>query len=291
MAAEQAKQKVLIIENDVELGRLLMVILDSEGFQAEWLCESPELVAQVRQYLPDVLVIDLCPGERCYIALDRLRTDPVTARVPVVVTTTLASTAASSLASYNVRAFFIQPFDLDDFLAAVRSALGRPPLHAQVPPPGEPDKLPARAELILAEHSREAIFRFAQRLRQQSPWRERQDLRLHELLDDVPVLVEAAAVALRYGTDAFFSQHPEAAERVRAHARLRRDQAFSLSSLIREYSILRDELLSVLWRHLPGQVASDEVEAVTRALNSTLDRIIEITVPAFTSEGEQEAAG
>ncbi len=141
----------------------------------------------------------------------------------------------------------------------------------------------SQAAQIVARHSRDALFRWVQRLRQEPPWQNRQDLALSEVFDNVSVLVEALNVALQYrDAEQIFSRVPDSVHRVQEHATLRKRQGFSLEEVMHEYSLLRDELLTMLERHLPEATSTAELFNVVRLLNRTVDRITEITVPAYT---------
>jgi CheY-like chemotaxis protein len=285
MTSEKTAKRILIIERDAELARLLETILLESGYDARWMLRSPAVLQQVHEHNPDLLVIHLSEIEKgeCQL-LDKLRTDPITVRIPVMITTGSDQLAQESLASYNVRSFLTNPFDLDVFLERVGQALDRPPLHASILPKPHTG-LVALAERILAERSRDALFRWVQRLRAQAPWRDRTDLKLYEILDSIPVLVEAFDAALHYGSaEEFFRIQSTAVERVREHSRLRREQGFTLMETIHEYALLRSELLRQLWRHLPEQLDREDVLAVTEALNDAVDRVVELTVPAYLGE-------
>jgi CheY-like chemotaxis protein len=247
-------------------------------------------VEDVARLQPDLVILDLYPlADNPYWILDELRANPATQAVPVLAASTMETLAEKALASYNVRVTLEKPFGLEDFLAKVREALNQPPLHADVPKRVEtaPLDLVEQAAGVVARYSRGTLFRWVQRLRQEPPWKDRQDLDLGKVLNDVPVLVEALSIALQYrSADEMLSHQPEIAERVRRHAELRKRQGFSLSGLIREYDLLRDELLAMLELHLPTEIHAADLFTVVRLVNGTLDRIMEITIPAYASAPE-----
>jgi CheY-like chemotaxis protein len=280
----KAPKRVLIVEHDEDIAYLIGSILTQAGYETQSLVGPEDVVGAVRTLLPDVAVVDLLPDDEAFRILDTMRADPDTATIPVLAMTTSERLAEAAVASYNVRATLAKPFDLDELLAKVDEVLGKPPFQvaAAPAPAGEPRDLLEQGERILAVRSREALFRWVQRLRAQPPWSERKDLGMGKVLDSVPVLVEAVVAAMRYGNpQEFFARHPDADERVGEHARVRRQQGFGLEDLIREYAILRDELLGTLWSHLPEQVARREAQALAQVFNATLDKIIETTALAY----------
>src|SRR5690606_31023073 len=110
-----------------ELGRLYRISLEEEGLEVDLVIDPGDVVSVVRERQPSLLVLDLLPpDEQSYELLDRLRADDIARGVPVITLTTQSRLAETSLASYNVRASFAKPFELDDFVEAVRR-------EAQVP--------------------------------------------------------------------------------------------------------------------------------------------------------------
>lgn len=279
-------QSILIVEADRELGELYSLVLRDEGYRTEQIAASPEAIDVTREKRPDLVILDIpVVGSHQYDLLDALRADEAARRVPVLVITTSPSAAEASIASYNVRGAITKPFDLEELLVKTRDALKQPTIHAEVPSDVQPHGLLARAEKILAGHSRDALFRWVQRLRQESPWREKDDLRLSDVLDSVPVLVEALAGAMQYGDPGtFFTHHPSANDRVRNHAAVRRGQGISLGALVREYGILRDELWQMFWQYLPEHISKDDGAQLQKAVDGTLDHIVQVTIPAYLED-------
>lgn len=292
----EERKRVLVLEHDPSIADLLKSLLETEGYQVDimLLAGPPDpFVERVRATKPDLVMVDILPTnpEEGYRLLDVLRSDPIAQRVSVVAVTTAGPLSEEAIASYNVRASVVKPFDLDELLAKLREAAGLPPLHAEVLPTAKPP-LPIleQAKEILDCYSREALLRWVQRLRREEPWRGRGDLGLGMVLDRTPVLVEAVSAALQYGNpDEFFGQHPDAVERVTGHARDRRAQGIPLASLIREYTLLRDEIWLAITSHLPGPVQPSDLYSLQQAISGTMDRIVERTVPAY-GEAEGRAA-
>lgn len=286
MAGGSDRGRVLVIEHDEDIAELEVSALETEGYDAQRLPATPGVAEEVAREHPALVILDIHPVEEDpYRILDDLRANPATQAVPVLAVSTMEPVVQSALASYNVRITLEKPFGLEEFQRKVQEALGQPPLHAEIPPPtvAPPGDLVSQAAQIVARHSRDALFRWVQRLRQEPPWQNRQDLALSEVFDNVSVLVEALNVALQYrDAEQIFSRVPDSVHRVQEHATLRKRQGFSLEEVMHEYSLLRDELLTMLERHLPEATSTAELFNVVRLLNRTVDRITEITVPAYT---------
>lgn len=294
--AEGAK-RILVLEHDRDSAVMMEMSFQGEGYKADSLLLSEDVghfVEEVRRRTPDLVTVDISPTnpEQGYQLLDALRADPVAQRVPVLAVTTDEPLSEAAIASYNVKATLTKSYEMDRLLEKVREAVGFPPLHARVPLAVRPP-MPVleQAKEILDRYSREALLRWVERLRQESPWKGRGDLGLGEILGHIPVLVEAVSVALEYGDpEEFFQRHPDAAERVYTHAADRRAKGIPLASLLREYSLLRDEIWAAIGRHFSGPVQPSDLYPLQQAISGTLDRITETTVPAYLGAEEKRAA-
>jgi DNA-binding response OmpR family regulator len=282
MAGEQGKPRVLVIENDRDLADLLEIVLRQDGYVAEAHTVDAENTGPFCALRPNLVIVDLpnkLPEEGSPL-LDALRLDSICRGVPVLAMAGQDAVADAAYANYNVAATLTKPFDIEDLIAKIDEALGRPPLHANVQPAARPQGILAEAEAIVARYSRSAIFRWVRRLQTTEPWAGKRELRLPDLLDGVPVLVEAVVLALHYGdVDEVFEHHPEVTDRAVHHAWLRHNQGIDLRSLIREYSLLREELWRTLSDHVGHALEPEDALTLTTLINGVLDRILQVAVP------------
>lgn len=275
----------LVLDHSADLGALFARILEDAEFPAVAVSGEDDLIAEVRRLSPQLVVLDLVPsGDRTFQLLDALRADDEGRVVPVVVITTSPQVAAEALASYNVSASLVKPFDLDSFIEAARVAVGKATMHAGLPaetPGGFMDQI----ERILSEQARGIIFGWVQRLERESPWGDRADLDLAALIDHAPLVIETLDVRLHYESPHdFFERHPEALVRARAHAQLRQRQGVPYSSALREYGLLRAEIWRTLRERVSGALPVQEFFQVERAINGTLDVIISATAAELAGE-------
>lgn len=119
--------KVMIVENDEPLNVLLRRDLEGEGYLVETVERGEEVAARLRQYVPDVLVLDwtvpaVSGTEFCH----RLRTHPRTERLPIMV---LASSCEKfgcvEALSVGADDCLMKPFFPPEFVARVRALLRR----------------------------------------------------------------------------------------------------------------------------------------------------------------------
>ena len=289
---------VLVVEHSEEVGELLRVVLGDEGYHVSVVVRSDDVIAAAVEFRPDVVLVDLVPPgegqseERVYGDVDRLRGDPFTTALPVVALTTSPRIAETAKASFNVVGALVKPFDLDQVLDSVREALQAPIVGDRRLAEHQPVGALAAAERVVARHSRAALFRWVQRLKQEPPWESREDLGLAGLLDDAPAVIQVLHARLRdaeVSVAEYFRAVPEALERTRAHARTRLGQSIPIDAVAREYAMLREELWTLLERHLPADLATRDTLAVARAIDDTLDAVIQETIRVYQRASETES--
>jgi len=288
--AEESAKRILVLEPDPDIASLLEMLLQEEGYQVDLMPPSKDpgpVVEGVRDRKPDLVIVDISPldPETGYRLLDALRSDPVAQQFPVLASAESDQVAEASLASHNVKDAVTKPYNLDVLMDRVRKAIGLPPLTARIPTTGVGSlRALEQAKEILDRYSREVLLHWVEGLRKEEPWRDRTDLHLADVLDHAPVMIEAVSAALAYGDpDQFFKAHPDARERVLEHACTRCGQRIPLESLVREYTILRDEIWATLSRHLPEPIQPSDLYPLAKTVAGTLDRIVEKTIPAYVN--------
>jgi len=85
---QQLKRKVLLVDDEDQLRRVMKDLLEREGYIVAEARDGVQALDQVDQFGPDVIVLDLnLPGLDGYGVLSHLRSRPATQDVPVVVLT------------------------------------------------------------------------------------------------------------------------------------------------------------------------------------------------------------
>jgi CheY-like chemotaxis protein len=120
-----ARPHILATEDDPILRDLLTIMREEEGDRLT--CSSAQSVAEVAAVAPDLLLLDGRGqgADSGWAFLERLKADPLTAAIPVLVLTALGREAdahAARLAELDT-ILIHKPFDLDDLLAQVRHRL------------------------------------------------------------------------------------------------------------------------------------------------------------------------
>jgi CheY-like chemotaxis protein len=122
-----ASPKILVVDATVELLTLYRELLGDEGFRFEGWLAPPADLSEVQRSSADMIVLDLrlVPPKSGWDFLERLKNDPSTSSIPVLVTT-VDSNQIDALRDQLVRwdcATLLKPFDVEDLLSAIRNCI------------------------------------------------------------------------------------------------------------------------------------------------------------------------
>lgn len=134
---------------------------------------------------------------------------------------------------------------------------------------------------LLARYHSETLVHWVWLLEQHQtaqPWPR---LRLSDVRAEPPALLDAVAGALRSGSArAFLAENPAAAIRLRRQLSLRLIQGTPLTAVLNEQALLRDELWALFARHLTARCRPSDLLALARALDGTLQCVLELAILA-----------
>jgi CheY-like chemotaxis protein len=84
-------RRILVVEDNEANQLLASSILEREGYQVDLAASSEEAHARLGDGHPDLILMDIqLPGEDGLSLTQRLKSDPATARIPIVALTALA---------------------------------------------------------------------------------------------------------------------------------------------------------------------------------------------------------
>jgi PAS domain S-box-containing protein len=117
---------VLVVDDDPTIRRLFTHYLSEAGYRTDATGNGPGVVDTVKAVRPAAICLDIrLPGLEDWEVLRRLKEDPATAFIPVVVTTILDD--ARRAFALGATHFLVKPIRREDLLDAVAKAMGAAP--------------------------------------------------------------------------------------------------------------------------------------------------------------------
>ena len=119
--------RVLVVDDDPQVLRLMRVNLELEGYDVISAPDGEEALEVVVAERPDVVVCDvMMPGVDGLTVLRNLRSNPRTSKIPFVVVSAKAQRADVQAAlDMGADKYITKPFDPQDLLDAVESLIPR----------------------------------------------------------------------------------------------------------------------------------------------------------------------
>lgn len=132
---EQPDQvRILIVEDDQELGTLLKEEVRDQGMQARWTGSAEEAIGLMEEWLPDMVITDLrLPGMDGLELLRRTQRD-FAESLPDFLVITAFGTISRAVETLKTGAedFLTKPLDLDHFMLAVKRILRNRKMRIQI---------------------------------------------------------------------------------------------------------------------------------------------------------------
>ncbi|MBI4846602.1 MAG: response regulator [Candidatus Omnitrophica bacterium] len=121
------KIKLLIVDDEKDYLVLTELNLKNTGkYEVRTLSESKDTIFQAREFMPDVILLDLVMPElhgfdACYL----LKQDPVTAKIPVIIVSALHKDSDKRKAfELGAAEFLYKPVPLDEFILKINQVMG-----------------------------------------------------------------------------------------------------------------------------------------------------------------------
>ncbi len=121
-----SKPKILVIEDDPNIITLLRINFEIRGFDVYGCIKSTEALADSLLELPDVVILDLLmPEETGWQVLEKLKANPVTRDIPVIICSVVAGVKdRERAAEMGAAAYITKPFELRELAEAVERVTG-----------------------------------------------------------------------------------------------------------------------------------------------------------------------
>lgn len=133
MAAE-TKQKIMVVDDDPDIRRLVETVLQREGFIVDSASNAAEFFRKVNTFKPDLIILDLqLPDDDGFGIIKKLRANPATVHYPIVMLT-VQSVDSYKIAGLEIGAddYIVKPFNQGEFVARLRAVLRRTKPKEQV---------------------------------------------------------------------------------------------------------------------------------------------------------------
>lgn len=156
------KQKILLVDDDVSLLKLLSIRLKSSGYEIQTAEDAHHALSRLAVFQPDLVITDLRMGEMDGLALfDRIHQQYPS--LPVILLTAHGTIAGAVDATRKgIFSYLTKPFDSKQLLKEIKQALQQ--AHSFNNQQEEPGDLSWRADLITQSQAMEELLKQAWRL-------------------------------------------------------------------------------------------------------------------------------
>ncbi len=118
---------IFCVEDDAGIRDLMIYTLTASGFEAEGFADAPEFFAAMRTARPELVMLDIMlPGEDGISVLKKLRADPATADLPVIMATAKGNEYDKVIGlDLGADDYLAKPFGMMEMVSRVRAVLRR----------------------------------------------------------------------------------------------------------------------------------------------------------------------
>src|SRR3972149_6100057 len=126
---------ILVIDDDQEVLQLLIIMLEHEGYQVSVAANGVQGLKIARNQRPDLVLLDLMlPGIDGFEVCSRLRKEPATATVPVLIVSAKSQqTDRAAGTKVGANGYLTKPYQRKELIAQVRMFLDRSQAAAVAP--------------------------------------------------------------------------------------------------------------------------------------------------------------
>ena len=118
---------VLIIEDEKLIIVSTQMVLEAAGFRVESATNGEEGIRKSKELSPDLILLDIMmPGIDGWETLTRLKRDPATAKIPVIIFTAREHARGHQKSSeMGAAGYFRKPFEPDELIELVEKHVGQ----------------------------------------------------------------------------------------------------------------------------------------------------------------------
>ncbi len=118
-------KKILAVDDETDVLLVIKTALQSEGFEVSSATNGQEALDKIPSEKPDLVILDvMMPGMTGFEVLDKMKSDPDMAGIPVIMLTGLSERSKIKQALESGTDYYIvKPFDFHDLMSKVNDAL------------------------------------------------------------------------------------------------------------------------------------------------------------------------
>ena len=119
------KKRVLIVDDDADLVKMLKIRIEAEGYEFMNASDGEDMLKVLNMKKPDVILLDIMlPSMDGYSALREMRKNEKYADIPVIILSAKEKKKMDDLFILEKIAFFIEkPFDNKDLMNKINAAI------------------------------------------------------------------------------------------------------------------------------------------------------------------------
>jgi len=124
----QGPEKILIVEDEEGTRETWQEFFQATGYDVSGAGDGQQALDMIRMNRPDIVLLDLrLPGLDGYQVCQRLKSDPLTSEIPIIMITAFLTGASDTVRGleYGADDYLNKPVDLDVLAAKVKSVLRR----------------------------------------------------------------------------------------------------------------------------------------------------------------------
>ncbi len=163
--AATGRRRILVVDDEPEIRLLLERALSSKGFSVDTSGDGEDALAKIAATLPDLVLLDaMLPKTHGFEVARRVRSDPKTKGVPVIIMTAVYRGwrfAQDARENYGAQDYVEKPFHLEDLHRRIEAVL-ESTASRKPPSPSTDANLKKGKELLLAGRIGEAVGVFEQ---------------------------------------------------------------------------------------------------------------------------------
>src|SRR2546430_2778795 len=133
MNAGQPRARVLVVDDEADLVRILQFGLQGIGYQVETASDGQEALKKAREQKPDLILLDLMlPKLDGYKVCRMLKFDERYKSIPIVILSARTQEADREMArSTGADLFITKPYNLEEILQTIQNLLQTSPSYLQ----------------------------------------------------------------------------------------------------------------------------------------------------------------